>query len=56
MNEYYCENCESFGKDLVCQCCGMEFIEPEWSKQRAVDEFEKLSEESNLKLLETLSK
>lgn len=29
----------------------MEFIEPEWSVRRAIEEREKLSEEINLKLI-----
>jgi len=51
MEEFYCENCESFSVDKTCQCCGLEFIEPDWSIQRAIEMKEKLSEEINLKLI-----
>lgn len=49
MEDFYCENCESFTTEKFC--CGYEIIEPEWSKQRAIEEKERLSEEVNLKLL-----
>jgi len=51
MEEYYCENCESFSKDKLCQCCGMEFIELDWSVMQAIKHRAELVEESNLKLL-----
>ena len=51
MTEYYCEECEDFGYDDVCQLCGHEIIEPEWSKQRAIEERDELSEQINIKLI-----
>lgn len=51
MKEYYCEGCESFSWDLTCKRCGLEFIEPDWSIKRAIEQREQLSEQINMKLL-----
>jgi RNA polymerase subunit RPABC4/transcription elongation factor Spt4 len=51
MEEFYCENCESFSVDKTCQCCGLEFIEPDWSVMQAIKQREELAEASNFKLI-----
>lgn len=50
MERKYCENCENFSNEESCYFCGMEFIEPEWSKQRAKEMAESISNDVNCKL------